>query len=202
MKKRYWGKVAGLIVLAIVLMVLVGLISFRTVVPTGVLIAPLAGIVSVAMTIALGTGPGILTAAIAGIVLHFLQAADWLLVVNFLLLTVFIGWLIGWRLPRSQRVTHQQLIWLGIVSGISELLITVIITALFGWLTGGNWLVFVRLNLLPTILTILCDAVFIAPLAFFFRWLAQQLLPPENTGADPKQQGSVEINLSKKKNKK
>lgn len=196
--KKHWVKVGGIIILAVVLMVIVGLVSFRTVVPTGVLIAPLGGLVAVAVTIGVGTVPGVLTVVVAGIILHFLQNADWLLVLNFLLLTLFIGWLIGWRLPRGQRVTHQQLIWLGIVSGITEFLITVCLTALFGWQTGGSWLVSVRLNLLSTVLTVLCDAVFIGPLAFIFRWLADQLLPPEEDGSND-HHGAIEIDLSEKK---
>ena len=89
--KKHWVKVGGIIILAVVLMVIVGLVSFRTVVPTGVLIAPLGGLVAVAVTIGVGTVPGVLTVVVAGIILHFLQNADWLLVLNFLLLTLFIG---------------------------------------------------------------------------------------------------------------
>lgn len=196
--KKAWPKVAGIVFLAVVLMVLVGLVSFRTVAPTGMLIAPLAGSVSTALVIALGTTAGLVTAAVGGIFLLFLQNADWVLVANFVILALFIGWLIGWRIPLNRRLTHQQLIWLGIVSGISELVLTVLLTALVGWQTGGDWLAFVRLNILPTILTALLDAVFVGPLALAFRWLARQILPVVEDGQDTDPHSPVEINLSKK----
>lgn len=196
--KNEWTKVAGITILAIIVMVLVGLVSFRTVAPTGMLIAPLAGIVSTALVIALGTTAGVVAAVIGGLVLLFLQNADWVLVVNFVILALFIGWLIGWLIPLSRRLTHQQLIWLGIVTGISELVLTVLLTAFVGWRTGGNWLAFVRLDILPTVLTALLDAVLVGPLALAFRWLAKQILPPTDDRQDADPHGPVEINLSKK----
>lgn len=199
--KKEWSKIAGLDFLALVVMILVGLISFRTVAPTGVLIAPVAGIISLAVTIALGTVSGLLVALVGGIILMFFQNADWLLVLNFVLLVVAVGWVIGWRIPLSRRLSHQQLIWLGILCGIVELLLTILLTVFVGWQTDGNWLAFVRLNLLPTILTALLDAVLVGPVALVLRWLAKQVLPPDDAGEDSQPQGSVEINLSEKKKK-
>lgn len=200
--KKGWTKLAGINILAIVVMILVGLVSFRTVAPTGVLIAPVAGIISLAVTVALGTVSGVIVAVVSGILLMFLQNADWLLFLNFVILAVFVGWIIGWRIPLSRRLSHQQLIWLGILGGICELVLTILFTALMGWRTDGNWLAFVRLNLLPTILTALLDAVLIGPVALVFRWLAKQVLPPEDDGENQDPHGPVEINLSEKKKKK
>lgn len=196
--KKGWTKVAGITILAIIVMVLVGLVSFRTVAPTGMLIAPLAGMVSTALVIALGTVAGVVATVVGGLVLLFLQNADWTLVINFVVLALFIGWLIGWRIPLSRRLTHQQLIWLGIVTGISELILTMLLTAFVGWHTGGNWLAFIRLDILPTVLTALLDAVLVGPLALTFRWLARQILPPADDSQDTDLHGPVEINLSKK----
>lgn len=192
-----WLKWLGMIVLAVALMVATGLVSWRTVAPTGQLISPLAGIVAVAMTVALGVTTGLVTALLGGGALLLLQSADVSLLINFLLLTLIMGWLIGWRIPLSRRLTHQQLIWLGIAAGIGELVLTLVLTALTGLISDGHWLAFVELNWLPTLLTALCDAVLVGPVTAVLRWLGRQILPPDHLEHQPK--GPVEINLSKKK---
>ena len=72
--------------------------------------------------------------------------------------------------------------------------------ALIGALTGAGWLIFIRLALLPGVLTALMYAVLVGPLAMFWRWLGRQVLPPEEQEGDSENssQGSVEIDLSNK----
>lgn len=205
MKMKRQLKTAGIVILAVVLMLVVGINSWRTVTPTMVLVAPLAGLVAVSITIGLGTLSGAITALVGGFGLLLLGSADWLLILNFLLLTLLIGWLVGWRIPLSRRLTHQQLIWLGIVTGIAELILELIQAALMGALTGAGWLIFVQLTLLTAVLTALLYAVLVGPLAAFWRWLGRQILPPEpqNTSSEDTPRSSVEINLShKEKHKK
>lgn len=199
--KKNWLKYAGMIIIAAVLTILVGINSFRIVAPTGVLIAPLAGLIPVAVTIAIGTVSGIITAVGACFILLLLGDADWLMLANFVLITAMVGWIIGWRLPLRQKVSHQQLIWLALGAAIAEAVLNLIFVGLVGWQTGGNWLAFIRLDLVATILTALMYAVLTAPLAMVFRWLARQILPDDNHPDKP--QGPVEINLSEhsKKNK-
>lgn len=186
MKMKKQLKTAGIIILAVVLMLLLGVNSWRISAPTAVLVAPLAGLVAVSMTIGLG--------------LLLLASADWPLVLNFLVLALLVGWLIGWRIPLGQRVTQQQLIWLGIVAGISEFILNLVQAALVGALTGAGWLIFIRLALLPGVLMALLYAVLVGPLAAFWRWLGRQVLPPEEQEGDSENspQGSVEIDLSNK----
>lgn len=192
-------KTAGIVVLAVVLMLLVGINSLRTITPTAVLIAPLAGLVAVSMVIGLGAVSGLATAVVGSLGLLMVQSADWPLVVNFLLLVILIGWLIGWRIPLSQRLTHQQLIWLGITAGITELVLDLVQAGLMGAITGAGGLIFIRLALLPGILTALLYAVFVGPLAALWRWLGRRLLPPQNSDSPAGPQGPVEVNLSPKK---
>lgn len=192
-------KRAGIDLLAVILMTVIGMFAFRTVAPSGELIAPVAGMVSVALTIALGTMDGIVISIIAGILLVFTQNADWFLVANFILMSFAIGWAVGWRVPLSRQITSTELIWLGIVAGLGELVLTQLITAGIGAMHDGNWLAFLRINLEPTILCALLDAVFIGPLVWLFRWLGRQLLPVE---ADNEQiSGPVEIDLTNKNKK-
>lgn len=192
--QKKWVKIAGLVVLGTVLTVLVGLISFRTVAPTGVLIAPLAGIIPVAMTVAIGTVPGALTAVAGTVVLILLGDAGWLMLINYLLVLLFVGWIIGWQLPLSQRVSHQQLIWLALVSAIAEAIVNLLIVAIIGWQSGGEWLAYIRLDLTPSILAALLYAVLVGPVAMAIRWLARQIMPDDNSHDDP--EGPVEIDLS------
>ena len=181
-------------------MLLLGVNSWRISAPTAVLVAPLAGLVAVSMTIGLGTVSGVATALVGGLGLLLLASADWPLVLNFLVLALLVGWLIGWHIPLGQRVTQQQLIWLGIVAGISEFILNLVQVALVGALTGAGWLIFIRLALLPSVLTALLYAVLVGPLAMFWRWLGRQVLPPEEQEGDSENspQGSVEIDLSNK----
>ncbi len=197
MKIKKQLKTAGIIILAVVLMLLLGVNSWRISAPTAVLVAPLAGLVAVSMTIGLGTVSGVATALVGGLGLLLLASADWPLVLNFLVLALLVGWLIGWRIPLGQRVTQQQLIWLGIVAGISEFILNLVQAALVGALTGAGWLIFIRLALLPGVLTALLYAVLVGPLAAFWRWLGRQ--PEEQEGdSENSPQGSVEIDLSNK----
>lgn len=53
MKMKKQLKAAGIIILAVVLMLLLGVNSWRISAPTAVLVAPLAGLVAVSMTIGL-----------------------------------------------------------------------------------------------------------------------------------------------------
>ncbi|WP_228063282.1 hypothetical protein [Limosilactobacillus oris] len=200
MKMKEQLKTAGIIILAVVLMLLLGVNSWRISAPTAVLVAPLAGLVAVSMTIGLGTVSGVATVLVGGLGLLLLASADWPLVLNFLVLVLLVGWLIGWRIPLGQRVTQQQLIWLGIVAGIGEFILNLVQVALVGALTGAGWLIFIRLALLPSVLTALLYAVLVGPLAAFWRWLGRQVLPPEEREGDSENspQGSVEIDLSNK----
>ncbi|EEW52995.1 hypothetical protein HMPREF0494_1718 [Limosilactobacillus antri DSM 16041] len=202
MKKRL--RTAGIIILAVVLMLLVGINSWRTVAPTTVLIAPLAGLVAASVAVGLGTVSGVATALIGGLALLLLGSADWLLVLNYLLLVLLIGWVIGWRLPLTRRLTHQQLIWLGIVAGITEFGLNLVQVAVMGAVTGAGWLIFVRLAWLPGVLTALLFAVLVGPLAAGWRWLGRQLLPPEPPSGDSADspRGPVEIDLSHKDKRK
>ena len=152
------------------------------------------------MTIGLGTVSGVATVLVGGLGLLLLASADWPLVLNFLVLVLLVGWLIGWRIPLGQRVTQQQLIWLGIVAGIGEFILNLVQVALVGALTGAGWLIFIRLALLPSVLMALLYAVLVGPLAAFWRWLGRQVLPPEEQEGDSENssQGSVEIDLSNK----
>lgn len=200
MKTKKQLKTAGIIILAVVLMLLLGVNSWRISAPTAVLVAPLAGLVAVSMTIGLGTVSGVATALVGGLGLLLLASADWPLVLNFLVLVLLVGWLIGWCIPLGERVTQQQLIWLGIVAGISEFILNLVQVALIGALTGAGWLIFIRLALLPGVLTALMYAVLVGPLAMFWRWLGRQVLPLEEQEGDSENspQGSVEIDLSNK----
>lgn len=96
MKMKKQLKTAGIIILAVVLMLLLGVNSWRISAPTAVLVAPLAGLVAVSMTIGLGTVSGVATALVGGLGLLLLASADWPLVLNFLVLALLVGWLIGY----------------------------------------------------------------------------------------------------------
>lgn len=168
-------------VVAVVLMVLAGFVSVRFVLPTGIFVAPWAGIISQAVLLAAGTGWAFLTTVIALIIMFMIGTVGWVAVIDILLTVALLAWLIGWQIPRDQDVTHQQLIFLGLVAGLLQLVLIEGGLAVAGWLfdaQGATAWAFVRLGFSTSILTALLYAVLTPLLAIAARWLWQRWVAP------------------------
>lgn len=185
---RVNSKSVAFAVMAVVLMVLVGFGSVRFVLPTGFFVAPWAGIISLAVLLSAGTGWAFLTTVIALIIMFVLGTAGWVAIIDVLLTVTPLAWLIGWQLPRDQGVTHQQLIFLGLVAGLLQLVLIEGGLAVTGWLFDGQrataW-AFVQLGFSTSILTALLYAVLTPLLAIAVRWLWQRwVTPADNNDSD------------------
>ena len=185
---RVNSKSVAFAVMAVVLMVLVGFGSVRFVLPTGIFVAPWAGIISLAVLLSAGAGWAFLTTVIALIIMFVLGTAGWVAIIDVLLTVTPLAWLIGWQLPRDQGVTHQQLIFLGLVAGLLQLVLIEGGLAVTGWLFDGQgataW-AFVQLGFSTSILTALLYAVLTPLLAIAARWLWQRwVTPADNNDSD------------------
>lgn len=173
---RVNSKSVTMAVVTVVLMVLVGFVSARFILPTGVFVAPWAGIISLAVLLAAGTGWALLTTVLALIIMFIFGTVGWATVIDILLTVALLAWLIGWQLPRDQGVTHQQLIFLGLVAGLVQLVLIEGSLAIAGWLFDGQgatvW-AFVQLGFSTSVLTALLYAVLTPLLAIAVRWLWQ-----------------------------
>lgn len=161
MKSRL--KVGTLDIVAVVLMVLIGVVSERLILPTGMFVAPWAGIIALGILLAtdLTTALGI---SIIALVFMFGAGSANILVIVDVLLTILVIWLVTRRLYPK---THQQLILVGIIAGLLQLVIIEVGLAMMGWFFDQQWetvLAFGRLGLVTSVLTALLYAVFV-PLA-------------------------------------
>lgn len=155
-------------------MVLIGMVSERMVLPTGSYTAPWAGIA--ALSVLLSSDIIIaLIVTIAAVALMLLSGtADWLSSIDILMTIVIVAWLIGWRLPDSQVVTHQQLIFIGVTAGLLQFLFLEVGMTVMGWIFDQQWataLAFGRLGFSTSILTALLYAVLTPLLSWVSRWV-------------------------------
>jgi hypothetical protein len=185
---RISSKSVAFAVVAAVLMVLAGFVSVRFVLPTGIFVAPWAGIISLAVLLAAGTGWAFLTTVIALVIMFMIGTVGWVAVIDILLTVALLAWLIGWQIPRDQDVTHQQLIFLGLVAGLAQLVLIEGGLAVTGWLfdaQGATAWAFVRLGFSTSILTALLYAVLTPLLAIAARWLWQHwVVPVDDNNSD------------------
>ncbi|MGN1279960.1 MAG: hypothetical protein ACI4T4_04650 [Limosilactobacillus sp.] len=182
-------KAVTLAIAAVVLMVLVSLLSVRFILPTGAFVAPWAGIISLAVLLSAGAGWAFLITFVALIIMMMMGTAGWLAVIDILLTVALLAWLIGWQLPRDQDVSHQQLIFLGLVAGLLQLILIEGGLALVGWLFDGQnataW-AFIQLGFSTSVLTALLYAVLTPLLAIMTRWLWQHWVVPSGNNDSQK----------------
>lgn len=169
----------GLGILLAVLMVVVSLVSFRTVLPVGTYTAPLAGILMVGGLLSLGIMTTGVATVIALIVMMLLGTGNWVTFFSLLILLFILVRLINWQVALKDKLAQQQMIIIGIIAGISQLILSELGGLIMGWIfnhqitTGWTFMG----ALLPSeILTTLLYAILVPPMIMGSRWLARQLL--------------------------
>ena len=135
--------------------------------------------------------------------------ADWVVLLDFILLLIVVGLIINWQVPLNRDLTHQQLLRLAILTGLFQLVLMLVMYGLIGLVVAGSIatsLTFIGLVLPNAILTGLLYAFLGAPVALIMRWLLRQFLHVgsdhhDSGNDDDHQQGSVIIDLSNKQEK-
>ena len=179
-----------------ILMILISFTGFQTILPTGEAFMPLAGVIAVGIAVALGINIAFIVTLVSAIIMIVLGTADWVILVDFIVILIVVGLILRKQVPLSIDLNHSQLLWLAIFTGLVT-----------GTPTGG--LTFVQLIIPNALLTGLLYGFLVAPISLIFRWVARKALHIDNNhhndsgnSAGDKQGGSIIVDLRSAKNKK
>lgn len=201
-----------LAIMAGILMILISFTGFQTILPTGKAFMPLAGVIAVGIAVALGINIAFIVTLVSAIIMIVLGTADWVILVDFIVILIVVGLILRKQVPLSIDLNHSQLLWFAIFTGLVQLFFISIFYGLIGLVltgtpTGG--LTFVQLIIPNALLTGLLYGFLVAPISLIFRWVARKALHIDNNhnndsgnSADDKQGGSIIVDLRSAKNKK
>ncbi|GGI63025.1 hypothetical protein [Limosilactobacillus caviae] len=193
-----------------ILMLLVSFTGFQTVLPTGEAFMPLAGVIAVGTAVALGINISFIVTIISTIIMFVLGTADWVILVDFIIVLIVVGLILKKQVPLNIDLNHQQLLWLAIFTGLVQLFFISAFYGLIGLVLTGSptgGLTFVQLIIPNALLTGLLYGFLVAPISLIFRWVARKALHIDNhhddssNSADTKHQGSIIVDLRNSKNK-
>lgn len=176
-------------------------LNFRGVLPSGTIIAPITALLAIVTIPLLGMLSSTLLIVASQLILLMVNQSDWLTVVVTTLTALFSGWVVRWQQASSQELRHQQMLTIGIGSGLIILLLLEIAYLIVGWRLTGNavgMFEVARLALPISILTGLCYALLIPPLSILLMRISKRWLPKIKSSQDS-QDESVIIDLSKHK---
>lgn len=195
-----------------ILMILISFTGFQTILPTGEAFMPLAGVIAVGIAVALGINIAFIVTLVSAIIMIVLGTADWVILVDFIVILIVVGLILRKQVPLSIDLNHSQLLWLAIFTGLVQLFFISIFYGLIGLVltgtpTGG--LTFVQLIIPNALLTGLLYGFLVAPISLICRWIARKALHIDNNhhndsgnSAGDKQGGSIIVDLRSAKNKK
>ena len=195
-----------------ILMILISFTGFQTILPTGEAFMPLAGVIAVGIAVALGINIAFIVTLVSAIIMIVLGTADWVILVDFIVILIVVGLILRKQVPLSIDLNHSQLLWLAIFIGLVQLFFISIVYGLIGLVltgtpTGG--LTFVQLIIPNALLTGLLYGFLVAPISLICRWVARKALHIDNNhhndsgnSAGDKQGGSIIVDLRSAKNKK
>lgn len=190
----------GLGILAGVLMVLVSIVSFKAILPVGTFTVPLAEIFAVGAIFSLGSVPALVVTVLAAGVMILLGTSDWVGFFTMIITTLIISRLVNWQVSLKVKIPQQQLIVVGIITGITQLVIAEIGAVIIGWFFNDQlatgW-AFAGALLTLESLAALVTAVLVPPAVMASRWLTRQLVTDDSSHDDDDDNGSVVIDLSK-----
>lgn len=197
---RAFHVVSWLIVL--LLICLLSPLNLRAVLPSGTIIAPITALLAIAALPVLGMLNATLLVVVAQIILLGFNQSDWLTVVVTALTTLFSGWVVRWQQANSQELRHQQMVTIGISSGLIILVLLELAYLIVGWrLTGnGNGMMEIARLAFPTsLLTGLCYALLVPPISILMLFLSNKWTPNSTKhDQDNSANDSVIIDLSSK----
>ena len=171
--------------------------------PSGTVIAPVTSLLAIAAIPLLGMLNSALLMVVSQLILLGFNQSDWLTVVVTALATLFSGWVVRWQQATSQELRHQQMITIGISSGLIILVLLELAYLIVGWrLTGSSngMIEIARLALPTSLLTGLCYAFLVPPISILLLRLGKKWLPSSTNHESSND--SVIIDMGKKQKKK
>ena len=97
-----------------ILMILISFTGFQTILPTGKAFMPLAGVIAVGIAVALGINIAFIVTLVSAIIMIVLGTADWVILVDFIVILIVVGLILRKQVPLSIDLNHSQLLWLAI----------------------------------------------------------------------------------------
>lgn len=177
-------------------------LNLKAVLPSGTIIAPITALLAVSALPVLGMLNSVLLVIVGQLILLWFNQSDWLTVVVTALTVLLSGWVVNWQQSTSRELQHQQMITVGIASGLIILILLEVAYCIVGWqLTGSSAGMgeIMRLALPTSLLTALCYALLIPPFGILFEHISKKFLPPvekDNDDDHDNTNDSVIIDLS------
>ena len=104
-----------------ILMILISFTGFQTILPTGEAFMPLDGVISLGIALALGINIAFIVTLVSAIIMIVLGTADWVILVDFIVILIVVGLILRKQVPLSIDLNHSQLLWLAIITGLVQL---------------------------------------------------------------------------------
>lgn len=124
--------------LALILMAICSALQFNVTIPSGSLHVSLVGMIAIALLALTEVGVGLLVSLVAIVLIAVLHLMTWPTAIAQGLLVGAGALIVYGSLPRRQRLSHQQTIWLGLAVGISAIILLTIEYLIIGWRYFGN----------------------------------------------------------------
>lgn len=177
------------------LLLLLSPLNLKAVLPTGLFIAPLTTLFAFVSLFVLPWWSSLLLLLIGNLGLMILHTSNWLLIITMIVAFLVDAWMLDWHRSADEKYSQSQLITIGLVTGITSLVLLLGLAWLnaVAVLGSSSALNVVRLAFPVSLLTCLVYALLIPLLGSFLLWLRDKLFPPQSK---EKQAGSVVIDLS------
>ena len=89
-----------------ILMILISFTGFQTILPTGKAFMPLAGVIAVGIAVALGINIAFIVTLVSAIIMIVLGTADWVILVDFIVILIVVGLILRRQVPLSIDLNH------------------------------------------------------------------------------------------------
>lgn len=178
MKLEYRAALVIFDVVTLLLMLILSVLQFNVTVPSGNFHIAVVALVSIALMALTDISNGLVVTVIGFTLICLFKMMNWQNLLQLFLLVVVGAVIIALGLPKHQRMTHQQIIWLGLAVGISQLVLLSIIFFIIGWTYFGNLrgaVVELQQVFPAAILNGLLDALLVPPFIFMGARLADKL---------------------------
>lgn len=178
MKLEYRAALVIFDVVTLLLMLILSVLQFNVTVPSGNFHIAVVALVSIALMALTDVTNGLVVTVVGFLLIWFFKMMNWQSLLQLFLLVVVGAVIIVLGLPKHQRLTHQQTIWLGLAVGISKLVLMSILFFIIGWAYFGNFrgAVIELQQVFPAaILNGLLDALLVPPFIFAGARLADKL---------------------------
>lgn len=178
MRLEYRGALLIFDIVSLLMMLILSVLQFNVSVPSGNFHIAIVALVSIALMALTDVANGLIVTVVGFLLICLFKMMNWQNLLQLFLLVVVGAIIIAVGLPKHQRLTHQQTIWLGLAVGISQLVLLSILFFIIGWSYFGNLrgaVVELEQVFPAAILNGLLDALLVPPFIFMGARLADKL---------------------------